>query len=162
MNELSKNVVFIDMDGVLANFSQAVVDQFKLHPTFKEKYKGKPDLIPGIFKDPKPIADAIESVQQLAASGKYDLFISTTATWGNPEAAMHKRLWVENHFDQLFKKKMIITHRKDLLLGDYLIDDREANGAAYFKGELLTFGWAYEKQEWNEYRTWTDILNKLL
>ena len=57
---------------------------------------------------------------------------------------------------------MLITHRKDLLIGDYLIDDREANGAINFKGELLPFGWAYEKKEWNEYKTWNDILNKLL
>ena len=56
---------------------------------------------------------------------------------------------------------MIITHRKDLLLGDYLIDDREANGAKHFKGELISFGWAYEKDEWNEYPTWEDVLKKL-
>ncbi len=158
----NKKIVFIDMDGVLVDFGQAIKDMHKTYPEYKIKYEEKPDLIPGIFKDAKPITGAIEAVQQLAASGKYDLFISTTATWGNPEAAMHKRLWVEKYFDELFKKKMIITHRKDLLLGDYLIDDRIANGAADFKGELLSFGWAYEKDEWNEYRTWNDILNKLL
>jgi 5'-nucleotidase len=57
---------------------------------------------------------------------------------------------------------MIITHRKDLLLGDYLIDDREANGAKDFKGELISFGWAYEKNQWNEYPTWDDVLKQLL
>jgi 5'(3')-deoxyribonucleotidase len=57
---------------------------------------------------------------------------------------------------------MMITHRKDLLLGDYLIDDRLKNGASDFTGELLSFGWAYEKNEWNAYRTWEDILKKLL
>jgi len=158
----NKKTVFIDMDGVLVDFSKAVEDQFKLHPTYKEKFKRNPDLIPGIFKDPKPITGAIESVQQLAASGKYDLYISTTASWDNPEAAMDKRHWIEKHFGKLFKKKMVITHRKDLLLGDYLIDDRDANGADDFKGELLSFGWAYEKKEWNKYKTWSDILKKLL
>lgn len=159
---MSKKIVFIDMDGVLVNFKDAMNNCYKYNPKFKEKYKNNPDEIPDIFKNPKPIEGAIASVKKLALSGKYELYISTTATWGNPESAMHKRLWVEKYFGELFKKKMIITHRKDLLLGDYLIDDRMANGAADFKGELLSFGWAYEIKEWNEYRTWEDILTKLL
>ena len=39
MNEISKKVIFINMDGVLADFSKAVLDQFKLHPTFKENIR---------------------------------------------------------------------------------------------------------------------------
>ena len=158
----NKKIVFIDMDGVLVNFEEAINNFYINYPEFKEKYKKEPDLIPGIFKNPNPIVSAIDSVQQLAKSGQYDLFIATTASWKNPEAAMHKRLWIENHFGEIFIKKMIITHRKDLLIGDYLIDDRLKNGAGEFKGELLSFGWAYEKEEWNEYRTWEDILKKLL
>ena len=161
-----KKIVFIDMDGVLVNFEDAMKSCYKNNPKFKEEYKNNPDEIPDIFKNPKPIEGAIESVNKLASSGKYELYISTTATWGNPESAMHKRLWIEKYFGELFKKKMIITHRKDLLLGDYLIDDRLKNGAADFKGELLSFGWAYEKNEgkggWNQYKTWNEILEKLL
>ena len=159
---MKKKIVFIDMDGVIVNFEGAMNDSYNNNLEFKEKYKNNPDEIPGIFKDPKPIKGAINSVNKLAESGIYDLFIATTASWKNPEAAMHKRLWIEKYFDALFKKKMIITHRKDLLIGDYLIDDRDANGAADFKGELLSFGWAYEKKEWNKYRTWEEILVKLL
>ena len=158
----NKKIVFIDMDGVLVNFEEAMNNCYKDNPEFKKMYKSNPDEIPGIFKDPKPINGAINSVNTLAESGLYNLFIATTASWGNPEAAMHKRLWIENHFDALFEKKMIITHRKDLLIGNYLIDDRLKNGAAEFSGELLSFGWAYEKEEWNKYRTWEDILKKLL
>ena len=158
----NKKIVFIDMDGVLVDFEDAINNCYKSNPEFKEMYKSNPDEMPGIFKDPKPINGAINSVNKLAESGLYNLFIATTASWGNPEAAMHKRLWIENHFGKLFHKKMIITHRKDLLIGDYLIDDRLKNGAGEFNGELLSFGWAYEKEEWNEYRTWKDILIKLL
>ncbi len=35
---------------------------------------------------------------------------------------------------------MIITHRKDLVEGDYLIDDRGKNGTSEFKGEWIQFG----------------------
>jgi len=57
---------------------------------------------------------------------------------------------------------MFITHRKDMLIGDYLIDDRLANGAGNFKGELLRFGWDYEKKKWNEYRDWNSVIKCLL
>lgn len=150
------------MDGVLVDFQSAIDLAHTTNPHFKEKYKGNPDEIPGIFNDPKPIKGAVEAVKKLAASGKYELLIATTATWGNPEAAMHKRLWIEKHFGDLFRKKMIITHHKDKLIGDYLIDDRLKNGAENFKGELLPFGWDYENKILNEYPTWDDILNKLL
>lgn len=35
---------------------------------------------------------------------------------------------------------MIITHRKDLVMGDYLIDDRGKNGTSEFSGEWIQFG----------------------
>ena len=57
---------------------------------------------------------------------------------------------------------MFITHRKDLLVGDYLIDDRLANGAGNFKGELFRFRWDYEKKIWNEYRDWDSVIKYLL
>ena len=54
---------------------------------------------------------------------------------------------------------MIITHRKDLLIGDYLIDDRTANGAGNFKGTNLHFGWNYINQKDNTYPNWEAILD---
>lgn len=48
---------------------------------------------------------------------------------------------IEIVFDDVFHKKMIITHRKDLVEGDYLIDDRGKNGTSEFKGEWKIFGW---------------------
>lgn len=166
MKETSKKVLYIDMDGVLVDFKDAIDRAYQKNPEFSEKYKENPDEIPGIFESPKPIEGAIEAVIKIAKSGKYDIFIATTATWGNPQAAMHKRLWIEKYFGELFKKKMVITHHKNKLIGDFLIDDRLKNGAAGFKGELLSFGWAYEKNEgkggWNEFRTWGDVLAYLL
>lgn len=71
---------------------------------------------------------------------------------------MHKRLWIEKHFGEIFYKKVIITHRKDLLIGDYLIDDRIANGAGNFKGAHLHFGWNYINNKDNIYPNWEAIL----
>jgi RNA polymerase primary sigma factor len=48
--------------------------------------------------------------------------------------------WVTKYLDDVFHKKMIITHRKDLCQGDYLIDDRGKNGTSEFSGEWIEFG----------------------
>jgi len=159
---MEKKVVFIDMDGVLVDLSKAIDIAMEKNPSYKSEYRDSPDLIPDIFKDPPPVSGAIQAVLELEKSGKYDLFIATTASWDNENAAKHKIDWIKKYFNNVFRKKVIITHRKDQLIGDYLIDDREANGAIKFKGELLQFGWAYEKQEWNRYKNWDDILDKLL
>jgi 5'(3')-deoxyribonucleotidase len=160
-----KKILYIDMDGVLVDFASEMNHFYESYTGYKNLYKKNPDEIPNIFKSPLPIPGAIDAVKMIAESNQFEILIATTSPWNNHDALIHKRLWIEKYFGDLFKKKMVITHRKDLLYGDYLIDDREANGAIDFKGELLSFGWAYEKNdgkgEWNEYKTWNDILKKL-
>jgi 5'-nucleotidase len=159
---MEKKIIYIDMDGVLVDLHSEFENWISSHQNIYHIYKHHLDRIPGIFRNPKPIEGAIESVNKLHESGKYDLFIATAAPWGNPESSADKRYWIERHFGNLFTKKMFITHRKDLLIGDYLIDDRVMNGAGQFKGELIKFGWNYEQKEWNEYPTWDDVVKKLL
>jgi 5'-nucleotidase len=158
----NKEVVWIDMDGVLVDFSKQVEIVLNRSPHLRAEYEGRYDHIPGIFRTAPPIEGAIEAINKLVESGKYELYIATAAPWGNPSAAMDKRYWIEEHFGDLFRKKMAVTHLKNMLIGDYLIDDRTANGAGGFNGELLRFGWAYETETWNEYPTWESILKKLL
>lgn len=157
-----KKVLFIDMDGVLVDIGYSIDQWIESHPELSEMYLNKIDYIPGIFRDPPPIVGAIESIQKLYASNKYDMFIATTAPWGNPDAATDKRYWLEKHFGNLFERKMFITHRKDMLRGDILIDDRLKNGAGEFPGEFIHFGWDYENKKWNEYPTWKSVIKKLL
>jgi len=161
MKEINKKIILIDMDGVIADFGKEL-KKLKTSNKISTDLLKHPDLIEGIFKELTPINGAIESIIKIHDSGLYDLFIATTAPWGNPGSLTDKRLWIENHFGDLFKNKMFVTHRKDMLIGDYLIDDRLANGAESFKGELLRFGWDYENKKWNEFRDWNSILNFLL
>ena len=161
MNE-RKKIIYIDMDGVLVDFGKAIENFFTLHPHLQERYKTHPDHIQGLFRNAPPMEGAIEAVKKLHESGKYEMFIATTAPWGNPMAGMDKRFWIEDHFGNLFHKKMFITHRKDLLMGDYLIDDRTKNGAGEFSGTLLQFGTNWETNNVNEFPTWESILEHLL
>jgi len=154
-----KKRIYLDMDGVLADLGKGA----KGHPEGnKPEYKKNPDDIPGIFRNLPPIAGAIEAVNKLLDCNKFEMFILTTAPWNNPSAWSDKRLWIEQHFPKSFERKMIISHRKDLLLGDYLIDDRTARGASEFSGEHIHFGWDYVIEEDNKYPTWQKVLEYLL
>jgi 5'(3')-deoxyribonucleotidase len=161
--DLKKKIVYIDMDGVLVDFGKAIEDWFISHPHLKERYKDNPDHIQGLFRNPPPMEGAIEAVKKLHESGKYELFIATSAPWGNPMSLSDKRFWIEDYFGDIFHKRLFTTHRKDLLVGDYLIDDRLKNGAGEFSGELLRFGYDWENDFLpNEYPSWDDILERLL
>lgn len=127
--------VFIDMDNVLVDFKSGL-DQ--VSEETKAAYAGHVDDIPGLFAMMKPMQDAIEAVHKLEKH--YDLFILSTAPWKNPSAWSDKVAWVTKYLDDVFHKKMIITHRKDLCQGDYLIDDRGKNGTSEFAGEWIEFG----------------------
>jgi len=145
---MNKKVIWIDMDGVLVDFSGHVENIMRNNPYINEEYEGREDEIPNIFRNAPPIEGAIEAVRKLEESGKYELYIATAAPWGNPSAAMDKRLWIVEHFGDLFVKKMAITHLKNMLIGDYLIDDRTKNGAGEFKGTHIHFG--QNGTDWNE------------
>ena len=127
--------LFFDMDNVLVDF-QSGLDQ--MSEEMKAKYARRLDEIPDLFGKMKPMPGAIEAVHKLAKV--YDVFILSTAPWKNPSAWSDKVKWVTNYLDDVFHKRMIITHRKDLVEGDYLIDDRGKNGTSDFKGEWIQFG----------------------
>lgn len=132
---MSKKRIFFDMDGVLVDF-QSGIDQ--LTEETKKEYAGRLDEVPGIFKLMKPIPGAIEAVRLL--SRHYDVFILSTSPWRNPTAASDKIEWVKTYANEMFHKRVILTHHKELIEGDYLIDDRGKNGASEFKGEWIHLG----------------------
>jgi 5'(3')-deoxyribonucleotidase len=135
--------LFFDMDNVLVDF-QSGLDQ--MSEKVKAEYAGRLDEIPDLFGKMKPMPGAIEAVHKLAKV--YDVFILSTAPWKNPSAWSDKVKWVTNYLDDVFHKRMIITHRKDLVEGDYLIDDRGKNGTSEFKGDWIQFG-SERFPDWN-------------
>ena len=90
---IKKKIVYIDMDGVIVDFGKAIKDWFEKHPHLEERYKTHPDHIQGLFRIAPPIKGAIEAIKKLHNSGKYELFIATSAPWGNPQSLTDKRFW---------------------------------------------------------------------
>ena len=135
MNCRSKKRLYFEMDGVLVDFVSALNKQSE--QTLSE-YEGRLDEIPGLFGQMEPMAGAIEAVHRL--SEHYDCYILSTAPWNNPSAWSDKVMWVTKYLDDIFHKRIIITHCKHLCKGDILIDDRGKNGTSEFEGEWIEFG----------------------
>lgn len=127
--------LFFDMDNVLVDFASGLS---RVDEETKKQYEGCLDEIPHLFSLMEPVPGAIEAVRQLVM--QYDVYILSTAPWNNPSAWSDKLTWVKKHFGDVFYKRIILTHRKDLCVGDYLIDDRAKNGASEFSGEWIQFG----------------------
>lgn len=127
--------VYIDMDNVLVDFASGIN---RLDDATRIEYADRLDEVPGIFALMDPMPGAIDAVHRLAA--KYDVYILSTAPWNNPSAWADKVSWVSKYLDDVLHKRLILSHQKDLLKGDYLIDDRHKHGADTFEGEWIQFG----------------------
>jgi hypothetical protein len=144
------HIIYIDMDNVLVDFKSGLD---KISPEIRARYEddgtGKPhyDDIPGIFSLMDPMPGAVEAVKALAAHRRYNLYILSTAPWGNPGAWADKLEWVKKHLDSdsndgIFYKKLILSHHKNLCIQRraWLIDDRRAHGSEHFGHHLVHFG----------------------
>ncbi|WGE32381.1 hypothetical protein NYR60_01830 [Actinobacillus genomosp. 2] len=146
---MQKPILYIDMDNVLVDFKSGIE---QLSDEIRQQYAGRLDDVPNIFSLMKPMNGAIEAVEHLKEH--YDIYVLSTAPWENPSAWSDKLNWIKTYFGDVFYKRLILSHHKNLNAGEYLIDDRTANGAGYFKGTLLQFG--------KEYANWQAITDYLL
>ena len=146
--------LYIDMDGVIVDFESALC---KVDNETLEKYKGVLDEIPGLFDLMEPMPGAIEAVTEL--SQQFDTYILSTAPWLNPSSWTSKVNWIHRYFgsdeDSPLYKRVIITHHKNLLKGEFLIDDRLKNGVDGFEGEHIHFGTT-------KFPDWNTVLNYLI
>jgi hypothetical protein len=125
--------IFVDMDGVWADFERARIasglpaDQFKLE---RDAYRYLEEI------------EGAEEGMNFLLSLEAEVFIATKIPTHNPYAATEKLLWVEERRPELMTH-VIVTPHKGLLgaEGDYLIDDRPHKANCHeFEGTILTFG----------------------
>jgi 5'(3')-deoxyribonucleotidase len=145
--EITKPILLFDLDGVICDFDKRAKE------LEAEGVKGtKLFSHPSAYKDLEPIEGAIEAWHALQEN--YETYILSTPPWSNPDAWAEKRRWVEQHLGKSAHKKLILSHNKGLVRGDFLIDDRIANGVADFEGEHIHFGT-------QEYPGWVEVLERL-
>ena len=127
--------LYVDLDNVLVDFPSALP---LADSSLLTRYEGHLDDIPGIFGLMRPMDGAVEAFEELATL--FDTYILSTSPWENPSAWSDKLLWVKKHLGAPAYKRLILSHHKHLNVGDYLVDDRKANGADRFTGEHIHFG----------------------
>lgn len=153
----TKQLLFVDMDGVLVNFYKGVKEYFPEFDVYPEEKKreitAELSAQSGFFIALDPIPGALEGFKEL--SKKYDEYILSTPDWHGVNSWTEKRIWVEEHLGDIAFKKLILTHNKGLFTGRALIDDRLRNGVDNFKGEHIHFGT-------NKFPDWKAVLEYLL
>jgi 5'-nucleotidase len=135
MEENKRYIIHVDMDNTLVDFKSALN---KVSIDTLTRYEGEEDNIPGIFSLMNPMPKAVETFKKL--SEKHDVYILSTAPWNNPSAWSDKLNWVKKYLGNSAYKRLTLSHNKNLVKGDFLIDDRDANGAKDFEGIHLKFG----------------------
>lgn len=143
-------IVYVDMDNVLVDFQSGIN---RLTEKERLDYEDNLDDVPSIFSRMDPVVGAIEAYEKLTKH--FDVYILSTAPWNNPSAWSDKAVWVKKYLGDLAYKRLIISHNKNLNSGDYLIDDRTANGACNFKGEHIHF-------LTDKFKNWNDVLDYLI
>ena len=123
------------MDGVISNFAKAAKEGGWEH---------RPDVYVN-YRELEVMPGAAEALRKL--NQDFDIFIASTPPWARPDMWAAKREWIAEHFPWL-KRKLILTHRKDLLIGDILIDDSRWRGQPDFQGDWLWFGTAQRVLDW--------------
>ncbi len=141
---MHRKVILVDMDGVLADFENGFITQYKnLFPSQvpitvdqrKEFYVindypvAVRDTIeqvyhtPGFFKNLSPIPGAKEALETMRAL-HHEVFICTSPLNRYDDCVLEKYDWVEKNLGHGWTKRMIVTSDKTLVHGDYLIDDK--------------------------------------
>ncbi len=144
-----KDIVYVDMDGVLVDF-QSGIDA--LTDDIRQQYKNRLDEVPGIFSKMKPYTGAIDGFKWL--SEYFEVYILSTAPWENSSAWSDKADWVKKYLGKEAYKKLILSHHKNLLKGQYIIDDRTARGVDGFEGKHIHFNT-------KDFKDWQDVIKYL-
>lgn len=149
---MTKEVVLLDMDGVLADFDLAV--------SRSGLEAGDACLTHRFYKHLPVMKGAREAVRDLLESGK-DVWICTCPKTSNPTCCDDKVQWVKDNFsdiDSNLYRRVIITKDKTMTRGRWLIDDKPENANGTYKPlwKLVHF-----KSNWEDIRkNYPELFNK--
>jgi len=139
-----KRIIYIDMDGTIANFAKAVGREIT-----SVSEKCPESLEKCFYRNMEVIAEARKGVALLEEH--FDVYIATKPKSNNPYCLEEKMEWIRQHFPSL-AKKVFFTPNKNLLHGYMLIDDHAK--WSEFNGKFVKF----ESGETN----WVKLANQIV
>lgn len=166
---MKKLLIYVDMDGIITdllqkwlvainkkhktNYTVADVKDWDVGNLDKDRIGHKAYKFitqPMFFYDLEPLPGSQAAVEALQIMG-HDVNILTAPA--SDHCATEKLLWLKKYFPFVNHKNIHITHRKDLLRGDVLIDDRSKNclefQAANPDALVMAFGYEYNTDLYN-------------
>jgi 5'-nucleotidase len=174
-----KKTLLLDMDDVTVDQSLTWVQRiYEITGTWYDREEWKewrvanilpPDIVhlifeeinkePGFFRNLPAKEGAIEGIQKL--SRYYDIVFITAS---EHYAYVDKYLWIEENLNFLPKPNLILTHRKDLVLGDIFVDDGPHNLLKSPAKMKIVFDhpWNRHLTQFQRVYQWDDLLDLLL
>lgn len=142
----NKTRIYVDMDGVIADFDRAMLETGLPGTELK--------LVKGTYINLHPYPGAFDALSKLEDMG-FEIRISTKIPRNNLCAASEKLYWLEKHCPKYVEVTTITNDKGDSgRKKDFIIDDRphKAN-VSNFNGTLLDFG------PKNTYKNWQHIID---
>lgn len=110
---------------------------------------------PGFFYDMEPLPGAVEHFSSLYSDG-YDLAMVTQPPRKSEYAVRDKIRWVKKHIPEYDLSNMFFCHRKNLVRGAVLFDDKPEHLISWkennTKGLTATIDWLYNRHVNTDFR----------
>lgn len=169
---MSKPIVLVDMDGVLADFTKQLLDElaqnmpeieipdelslYRINDNFSHPkvHQTMHQIIasPGFFRRLDPIEGAIDGWQKLIDLGYYPRICSSPLK-DNPGCENEKRSWLEYYIGEAAAEDAIIDSRKYLYSGFALIDDRiDHPNTTIADWQQIVFSQSYNRSYQTDFR----------
>jgi len=162
---MRKPILLIDMDCILVNMlpywldiynemsgeniSSKDITEYEIRNFVKE-----PDLFDkilheeGFFTNMKPMPGAVKYMRKLIEEG-FDIVILTQPPRKSAYAVKEKTDWLGKYFPEYDPANIVFCHRKELIDGDILFDDKPAHLVDWKKyhprGTTITIEYPYNK-----------------
>lgn len=146
---MNKPIVLLDVDGVIADFSAEyyrlacqIAHRTLTGPEEWDDWDMKVALglneqevryihthlnRPGVAEGFSPYYGAVDGVHELMRKEICDLYFLTSPIETSPTWCHDRTMWLVAHFGLEQGRKVIHTHYKHLVKGDFFIDDRPSN-----------------------------------
>jgi 5'-nucleotidase len=140
----NKPIILVDMDQILVDMvpswlrSYEILSGDKIDPSMIYNYDFSktvkyPELlngmieVPGFFYNLPPLPQAAVYFKQLSEDDRYETLVLTQPPRKADYAIKEKREWLLSYFPKFDPTNMIFTHKKYLVRGNLLFDDKPAH-----------------------------------